>query len=156
MIKFITAAACLLLFSCAGKHNHPAATSATATTILQIDERLNNTDSLVFSFYKDPYGEDSVRYSRFFTQYSSTVSSDIQLVVKSLDTAFTKHEQVKKCRSEGKIWCFANGKIFQTIYFSANCPNCCFLYILKDGFFYYAPIHPNMIQRLASLKSAAR
>ena len=127
-------------------------TFITATNCLELDKRLNDMDSLVFVFYKDPYGEDSLRYTRYYTQTPVTDSNDLSLMLKNLGWEYTKFEKVKNCRSEGKIWCYSKGSIFQTVYFSTRCDDCCFLYIIKDGFFFYMKLEKSFSDRITALK----
>ncbi len=53
-------------------------------SIMQLDERLNGMDSLVFVFYKNPHGQDSLRYTRYYKEYHSTDTGLIQLVKHNL------------------------------------------------------------------------
>lgn len=125
------------------------------SSMISLDPRLSDADSLVFVFYKDPHGPDSLRYTRYYRQYSSTDSSMISLWQSFLQEKTTRYEKVKPCRSEGKIWCFSNGNIFQTIYYSAFNSDCNFLYIIKNGLFYYTDLDSSLASQLNSLKSKA-
>lgn len=124
-------------------------------SILQLDERLIEADSLVFVFYKDPQGKDSLRYTRFYKQYATVDSSLVNFVKSNLTEPTTRFERIKKCRSEGKIWCFRKGEIFQTVYFSSFNDECSFLYIIKNGQFYYATISKEMSKKLKELQVKA-
>ena len=95
------------------KEKQPALVEST----LDIDERLKEADSLVVVFYKDPYGTDSVRYTRFYTQISVVDASSLELLRQQLAEKVIKEEQYRKCRGEGKIWCFSNGKDLSNIIF---------------------------------------
>ena len=128
----------------------------TATNAIELDNRLLAADSMVVVFYKDPYGDDSLRYTRFYTQLSTTDTIDISLLLQNLNQPFAKFEQVKKCRSEGKIWCYAKGKIFQTISFSTRCDDCCYIYLIKDGFFFYMKLGTALSERLTILKPLSK
>lgn len=123
-----------------------------ATNGIELDARLNTADSLVFVFYKNPFTSDSLRYTRYYTQYATTDTTNISLLLQNLKAPFTKLEKVKNCRSEGKVWCYAKGRIFQTIYFSTRCDNCCFIYIIRDGFFFYMNLDKSLTNRLTELK----
>ena len=128
----------------------------TAVNGVELDTRLLYADSLVFVFYKDPYGDDSLRYTRYFTQLATTDTNNISLLIQNLQMPFTKLEKVKKCRSEGKIWCYAKGKIFQTISFSNRCEDCCFIYLIKDGYFFYMKLEPSLAERLSIMKPLSK
>ncbi len=125
-------------------------------TTVEIDTRLQLIDSLIFVFYKDPYSKDSLRYSRFYTQYSSTDSSLVQALIDNTMLPFVKLEKVKPCRNEGKLWCYGGGKILQTIYFSTLAPACSHIYLIKDGFFYYSPLQESLLQVLKKLKPLSK
>lgn len=127
-------------------------TGLPASTAIELDTRLKDADSLVVVFYKDPYGEDSLRYTRYYTQVSITNDQGLATLQKDLEQTFSGQEKKRNCRSEGKIWCFVKGKVFQTIYFSTRCDDCCYLYLIKDGNFYYSPITADMTAWLAGLK----
>jgi hypothetical protein len=139
-----------------------AAVPATASVIkppataFELDEKLAAIDSMVFVFYKDPYTKDSLRYSRFYTQYSTTDSAALQVLISNSKDSFVKYEIPKPCRNEGKVWCYGKGKILQTMYFSERCPDCCHIYLIKDGFFYYMPLQPKLQQLLKQLKPKAK
>ena len=124
----------------------------TNTTILMLDERLNHIDSLVFVFYKDPLGNDSLRYTRFYTQYSTTETKDINILKNEINQPTERFEKVKKCRSQGKIWCFKKGEIFQTLYFSDFGGDCTFMFFIKNGQFYYCPLKTDFIETIRNLK----
>jgi len=125
-------------------------------TTLDIDERLKKADSLVVVFYKDPYGTDSLRYTRYYTQISIVDSTALNLLQQQLLQKTSKQEKYRNCRGEGKIWCYTKNKIFQTIYFSTQCNNCCHVYIIKDGFYYYTPIRESTSTWLSSLKPLSK
>jgi len=151
------------LFSCTQPGNIKADTQIVSKSnnysqnlsILELDDRLRAADSLVFVFYKDPQGKDSLRYTRFYKQFASIDSGLIKFVRENLRDSTTRFEKIKNCRSEGKIWCFTKGEIFQTIYFSSFSDNCSFLYIIKNGQFYYSAISSGMSSKLNELKPKA-
>ena len=122
------------------------------SSILELDERLQHADSLVFVFYKDPHGKDSLRYTRYYTQYSTTDAALIHFVQDNLKDSTQRLEKIKNCHSEGKIWCFAKSEVFQTIYFSAHNNECNFVYIIKNGQFYYSDIGSGLSKKLTELK----
>ncbi len=126
------------------------------TTILMLDERLNKIDSLVFVHYKDPLGKDSLRYTRFYTQYSTTEAKEISILMSQITQPTERLEKVKKCRSEGKIWCFTKGEIFQTLYFSDFGGECSFLFFIKNGLFYYCKLQSNFKQIIKNTKALSK
>ncbi len=154
----------MLLFACeqgrqSGREPATASTvqvPAEGSSILKLDERLLTADSLVFVFYKDPLGTDSLRYTRFYTLYSTTDIRKINFVLENLEGKTEGLEKVKPCRSEGKIWCYTKGKVFQTIYFSHYNTACSFVYLIKDGRFYYTGISNGLVKKLVEFKREAK
>ena len=126
------------------------------TTILMLDERLNNVDSLVYVFYKDPLGKDSLRYTRYYTQYSTINTKDISILKAQINQPTERVEKVKKCRSQGKIWCFTKGEIFQTLYFSDFGGDCSFMFFIKNGQFYYCKLLPDFKQSFIDHKTLSK
>ena len=125
------------------------------SSIMQIDSTLQSVDSMVFIFYDNPLGKDSLRYTRFYKQYSTNDSNDIGFIKLQLTNATSVLEKVKPCRSEGKIWCFSKKDILQTIYFSSYSDSCNHIYIIKNGLFYYSNFDNSFINKLAMLEKLA-
>jgi hypothetical protein len=142
-------------FLCGCKNNESkkqTQKNSISLTAIDLDERLKTTDRLVVVFYKDPYGEDSLRYTRYYTQASVTDLKEMGFLQKELAQTFTGQEKRRNCRGEGKIWCFTKGKIFQTLYFSTRCDDCCHVYFIKDGNFYYSRILSSTTSWLEAIK----
>jgi len=119
-------------------------------------KRLEEADSLIVLFYKNPFGEDSLRYTRYYKQSITTDSIYIRSLIENVRQPFEKLEHLKRCRSEGKIWCYNRGQIFQTVYFNTRCEgDCCFIYIIKDGFFYYYSLTDAFLKKLSKLKKVS-
>src|SRR5687768_13287023 len=119
---------CFLLLaasSCAEKKKND---STRGMAGFNLDARLQSADSLVVVFYNDPYGPDSLRYTRFYKQVSLTDTQHIAALKEQVVNQFEGPVERRNCRSEGKIWCFNEGKIFQTLYFATRCDACCFVY----------------------------
>ncbi|MEX0635760.1 MAG: hypothetical protein WD135_03260 [Ferruginibacter sp.] len=162
-IVYLATTICLLsLFGCNNNSDNKqtsqsaeVADTVKLVSITDLDARLAAADSLAILFYKDPHGTDSLRYTRYYTQYNSTDTLLLADLKTNLATATVKLEKIKNCRSEGKIWVFKNGQIFQTIYFSSKNAECSFLYIIKDGFFYYAAMPYGFAVQLKSLQKKA-
>lgn len=128
----------------------------TANNGVELDNRFLAADSLVFVFYKDPYGEDSLRYTRYYTQVATIDTTDITLLRQNLTKPFAKFEKVKNCRSEGKIWCYSKGNIFQTVSFATRSNGCSFVYFIKDGYFFYTALDTVLADRLSVLKPLSK
>jgi hypothetical protein len=125
-------------------------------TAIDADERLAATDSAVVVFYSNPFGEDSIRYTRYYKQVAVTNILFLNLLKSSFQLRFTKLEKIKPCRSEGKLWLYNMGKVFQTVYFAYTKSGCAFLYFIKDGFMYYVDIQQPLINALEQLKPLAK
>lgn len=129
---------------------------------------LHQADSVQILFFTDPFGKDSLRYTRFFKHYNTSDDSTVQPLLKNLDQLFLLRTEVMKCRSEGKIFFFKGTQELKTVYFNtqgasnksdgstANTNgNCAYLYFIKDGGFYYFPIQPATAALLRKLKPLA-
>jgi hypothetical protein len=145
------------LFSCGGHSERKSntATQASPALLYQLDERLAGTDSIVFVFFDDPFTKDSLQYTRYYTQFATTDTGYIQHLQQSLQQPFTKLEKTKPCRNEAKAWLYANGKIFQTLYFAWTKQGCDYIYIIKDGYFYYSAIARPFVNMLLQIKGNA-
>jgi len=126
--------------------------TSTLQTGFELDARFHVTDSLVVVFYKDPYGADSLRYTRYYTQLDTRDVNDVQVFQQQVKTSFKKEEIRKHCRGEGKIWCYSQGRVFQTLYFSTRCPDCCYVMLIREGNFYYGAISDDFDNWLKQLK----
>lgn len=153
----ILAALLTSLFACKSKSNKNSDgdPAKSLSKLTQLDVRMNDADSLVIVFYNDPFTADSLRYTRYYTQYQTTDTGIIQALLGNTALPFTKLDKPKPCRSEGKIWMFTKGKIFQTISFAYTKATCQFIYLIKDGFFYYMPIEPGLAAMLKRIKGLA-
>ncbi|MDO8997177.1 MAG: hypothetical protein Q7U77_11165 [Sediminibacterium sp.] len=129
---------------------------------------LHQADSVQILFFTDPFGKDSLRYTRFFKHYNTSAADVVQPILKNLDQLFLLRTEVMKCRSEGKIFFFKGKQELKTVYFntqgaSANPgdrsqqanSDCAYMYFIKDGGFYYFRIQPQTAALLQSLKTKA-
>jgi|GEM_PF-3540673 len=129
---------------------------------------LHQADSVQILFFTDPFGKDSLRYTRFFKHYNTSAADVVQPILKNLDQLFILRTEVMKCRSEGKIFFFKGTQELKTVYFNtqgvSTTPSdrspqangdCAYMYFIKDGGFYYFPIQPETAALLQSLKTKA-
>jgi len=123
--------------------------------IAVLDPRVSGTDSAVFVFYTDPYMKDSLRYTRYYSSYGSRDQKHLSILLKALQDDTERMPKTKPCRSEGKIWCFREGEVIQTIYFSTRQPGCHHIYFIKNGLFYYSSMPADLETLLGSLKKEA-
>lgn len=110
-----------------------------ARALSQIEPALLAADSLQILYYDDPDG-DSLRYSRYFRY---TIATDT-VVINALKEDFKQQSEMqnalRNCRAEGKIYLYGKGKELKTVYFSGKPGACGFLYIIRNGNFYYVSL----------------
>ncbi len=117
---------------------------------------LHQADSVQILFFTDPFGKDSLRYTRFFKHYNTSEDSTVQPLLKNLDQLFLLRTEVMKCRSEGKIFFFKGTQELKTVYFSTQANgDCAYMYFIKDGGFYYFQIQPATAALLRKIKPKA-
>ena len=145
-----------MLMGCDDIGKKPIASKTDPENGISLDKRFEQTDSIVVVFYKDPYGPDSLRYTRYYTLVTSTGVKDISTVLAQLKGNFQQEEKRENCRNEGKIWCFTGGKVFQTIYFNTRCDRCCHVLLLNNGNFYYSNVSESFSKWLAGKKLLAK
>lgn len=144
----------IAVWSCQESVNNKISTTATAnakgfekSSGLAVAPDLENVDSLQILYYDDPDG-DSLRYARYYKHTVTSDSSLINALLRNLGTPFDKRNDIRDCRSEGKIFLFRNGDPLKTVYFSTRCNTCCYLYFIQDGEFLYFEISSEMIEAL--------
>ncbi|HSC54852.1 MAG TPA: hypothetical protein VLC98_14565 [Phnomibacter sp.] len=160
--KWIAAAGLIVLLnSCIEKSQDgkpkPAKTDSIdlITTGTKLVPAFAQMDSIAILFYKDPFGADEERYTRYYTLFTSHTDSVIGRVQQNMDLPFTE-DSLRNCRSEGKMYCFSKGKVVQTVYFNTLQQNCTQLYFIHEGRYYYFKPLQSLILQLASLKKQAR
>ncbi len=117
--------------------------------------RLRETDSIQVLYYDDPDG-DSVRYSRFYKYTITTDSLVIQQLLSGFEKSFNESLMTRACRSEGKMYLFADEREVKTIYFSTRCDSCCYLYFIRDGRFLYVDMNDTVRSVISKLKKESR
>lgn len=129
---------------------------------------LRQADSVQILFFTDPFGKDSLRYTRFFKHFNTSDTAVVQPILKNLDQLFLLRTEVMNCRSEGKIFFFKGKQELKTVYFNTQgvtaksgvrapqvSANCAYMYFIKDGSFYYFPIQPETSALLNKIKPQA-
>ncbi|HEX6429282.1 MAG TPA: hypothetical protein VF008_16410 [Niastella sp.] len=126
-------------------------------TGLSIEPSLQQADSLQILYYDNPDG-DSLRYTRFFKYTITKDPTTINDLIGDLSKPVEQRSEIKKCRSEGKIYVFGKQteEPLKTIYFSTRCDTCCYLYYIKEGAFYYSPLSINFKNKLKENKALSR
>ena len=131
------------------------ANNVDSTTNKVISAPLMKTDSLQVLYFDDPDG-DSLRYTRFYKFVDSKDSGLINTLLVDLNQPFEKRNDVKDCRSEGKIFLYDDEQPLKTVYFSNRCDSCCYLYYIQDGAFLYFPISSATSASLSQSKLQSR
>lgn len=117
---------------------------------------LHQADSVQILFFTDPFGKDSIRYTRFFKHYNTSAADVVQPILKNLDQLFILRTEVMKCRSEGKIFFFKGTQELKTVYFNTQANgDCAYMYFIKDGGFYYFQVQPETAALLRKIKPQA-
>lgn len=163
MVRFIliTVFSSFLLHGCGNPQSGDKSSAATnadsvrlITTGIDLAPALAETDSVAILFYKDPFGGEPDRYTRYYTQFNTATDSVIQQLKTNLAETYRK-DTLRQCRSEGKIFCFVKGKPVQTIYFTHQSEACYHLYFIHTGRYYYLPFEKSLEARLRQLKQEA-
>lgn len=151
----------LLLFGCGNPQTGERSSSAVnadsvmlITTGIDLAPALAETDSVAILFYKDPFGGEPDRYTRYYTQFNTATDSVIRVLKTNLAATY-REDTLRQCRSEGKIFCFVKGKPVQTIYFTHQSEACFHLYFIHTGRYYYLPFDKSLETRLRQLKQEA-
>lgn len=104
------------------------------------------TDSVQIIYFKSP---DQPRY---FTYIAVNDRSFINALIKDV----TDETQIENpCIKEGKIYCYKNGEIFNTIFFAYLDNNCTFLRYIKNGNLYYFKMSDEVKNQLQQYKPRA-
>ena len=149
--------AVVFFISCKNKESAPiekidsSGISIPRTDGLLLEEKLTQADSMEVLFYDDPDG-DSLRYTRYFKFTATNDTSIINTLLHAIDTSFEERNEIRPCRSEGKIYLFANEDPLKTIYFSTRPGNCSYLYFIRNGLYCYFDITQELKEKLAKLK----
>lgn len=102
------------------------------------------TDSIQVIYFKSP--EDT----RFYTFTSSNDQSFIHSLVKDV---MDETQPENACMKEGKIYCYKQGEIFNTIFFAYLDDACTFLRYIKNGNLYYFKMSSQVKNGLVKYRS---
>ena len=127
-----------------------------AQQLFQVDSLLPQVDSMVVVYFDDPFGKDSLRYTRFYTQYSWMGLDSTKAYIQPMNESVKAVETKRNCRIEGKIWCYVSGKMVQTIYWASQPSGCRFQYLIRDGLFYYVSLTEQQFNWLYQFRTRAK
>lgn len=140
----------------AGSETGDSSATYSAVTGLSGEPLLQQADSLQILYYDNPDG-DSLRYTRFYQYTITKDTSTINHLLDNLRLPVQPQNEVRHCRSEGKIYVFGEREEpIKTIYFSTRCDTCCYLYYIKEGVFYYTPLTGSFREKLKENKALSR
>lgn len=105
-------------------------------------------------FYNKPF-TDSIRYTRFYRFTTTSDSSVVGSLDRALHTHYEKLGQTKKCTSEGKIIMNLGAEEFRVAYFSRMNTDCFYVYLIKNGEFYYFTMTTELTKHLDRLERSA-
>lgn len=138
----------LVLGACGNRtEKEPVDSTAMNAQVVPSVQPLVQEDSLQLVYYKKPF-LDKERYTRFFRTVSAkdTVLGRQLKMILSLPGA--KQDSIRPCYSEGKVLIPLKGDAFQVIYFSRMEAPCRYLYLIRDGAFYYYEMDALVEERL--------
>lgn len=104
------------------------------------------TDSVQIIYFKSPDEQ------RFFTYANATDKLFIQAFINDLLATTT---QEKSCLKEGKIYCYKNGEIFNTVFFAYLDKDCVVLRYIKNGNLFYFEMSDGVKRHLQNYKSTS-
>lgn len=134
------------------KNTHSSSETKLLTGLAIVPE-LSSADSVQCLYFKDPYGKDSLRYTRFYTYYNTHDTAIIKPLLQQLNQPFMLRNEIMPCRSTGKLFFFQNKQPIKTVYFNTDsAKSCTYLYFIKDGAFYYFPVNSTLIALLQATK----
>jgi len=107
--------------------------------------KMTELDSIEVLYFKTP-GND-----RFFTYLPSREVGLMEGIVSNLKQAARTDSS---CSKEGKIYCFAKGNVFNTLYFSLS--DCAELRFIVNGSLYHFPMNSHLKTLLKQAKNRAR
>ena len=113
------------------------------------------SDSVEVLYYRKPF-TDKERYTRFFSSLVTKDTGFIQSLKSILLLPGVKEDSLRACMSEGKINIPLKGDAYQVVYFSREAMPCNYLYVIRDGQFYYYLLDEPVLQKLNELEKGAK
>lgn len=106
-------------------------------------------------YFRKPF-TDSVRYTRYYRVAQTTDTSFFAGLRAALQQRFEKLDAPRKCLSEGKMQVPLGGDAFKVVYFSRKETGCPYLYVIKDGMFYYFELPAELNRFLIELEEQSK
>lgn len=124
--------------------------------VVAVQEQLPGTaDSVEVLYYRKPF-TDKERYTRFFSSLATKDTGFIQSLKSILLLPGVKEDSLRACMSEGKINIPLKGDAYQVVYFSREAEPCKYLYVIREGQFYYYLLDESLLQKLNELEKQAK
>ncbi|HMP92782.1 MAG TPA: hypothetical protein PKD90_07920 [Phnomibacter sp.] len=160
----LSLAVCLFFAACQNTEkgapkSGPDTAAITISSGLAVAPNLSQADSMQLIYYMNPYGKDSLRYTRFFTFVATADTLLASQIKQALEAPVASSLEKKKCRDEGKIFLFRkDGQELKTLYFAKEprAGDCRALYFIHNGTFYYVPITEALTNTLAAYQKIAK
>lgn len=133
---------------------------ATKDTVAIIDQpafasRPPRPDSIEVIYYKKPF-TDKERYTRFFSNLVTRDTGLIGTLMSVLALPGVREDSIRTCMSEGKINIPLKGDAYQVVYFSRETSPCNYLYIIRNGQFFYYTLDATIMEKLNQLEKLAK
>jgi hypothetical protein len=106
-------------------------------------------------YFKKPF-TDSVRYTRYYRVAQTTDTVFFAALSAALQQHFEHLDAPRKCLSEGKIQVSLGGDAFKVVYFSRKETGCSYLYVIRDGMFYYFDMPEHLNRFLIELEKQSK
>lgn len=112
-------------------------------------------DSIEVIYYKKPF-TDKERYTRFFSNLVTRDTGLIGTLINVLALPGVREDSIRSCMSEGKINIPLKGDAYQVVYFSREANPCNYLYVIRNGHFFYYTLDGTILEKLNQLEKLAK
>jgi hypothetical protein len=112
-------------------------------------------DSIEVIYYQKPF-TDKERYTRFFSNLVTRDTGLIRNLMSVLALTGVKEDSIRTCMSEGKINIPLKGDAYQVVYFSREANPCNYLYVIRNGQFFYYTLDATIMEKLNQMERLAK
>lgn len=144
-----------LLASCIGKTKNVNTDTVITQALPAPAPAQVMVDSVELLYYRKPF-TDKERYTRFFSNLVTRDTGFISSLQSLLRMPGVKEDSLRNCMSEGKINIPLKGDAYQVVYFSREAAPCNYLYVIRNGQFYYYVMDRSLQDKLNELEKSAR
>jgi hypothetical protein len=155
-MKWILLVALIFCFAACNSEQKTNNKESVDVPVLAIPEPgLVTADSVEVLYFKKPF-TDKERYTRFFSTIVTKDTGLIRSLTSILVLQGVKEDSLRACMSEGKFNIPLKGDAYQVVYFSREVKPCSYLYVIRDGQFYYYQLDEHLRQKLNELEKQAK